>query len=385
MRNEDDNGGSPPARRRPSRWHAPIWWANGLAVIALLLSYLSIRISPTTFWPLALFGIAYPYILVANLLCIGWWLLFRRKRVLPSLLAILLGWSHVGEYVQFFGNDRAPADAPRPFKVMSYNVRLFDLYNWTHNKETHDRIMALLRQEHPHILCMQEYLKVPKGDPLGSREQLLGEFGYTASAEAYTARTKYDQSFGIAIFSTMPIIAKGTIHFPDDLNNLCLWADVVVGADTARIYTAHLASLRFGDQDYRFMREIEQGGGRDSLRSAGPRIVGRLRDAFIRRAAEVAKITAHMADCPYPVVYCGDLNDTPMSYSYHELREAGLEDAFVESGTGFGHTYIGAFPSFRIDHILHAPRVTSWAFRTVPNALSDHHPVTAWMAITPRR
>ena len=383
MRSEDDKAGAP-SRRRLSRWHAPIWWANGLAVIALLLSYLSIRISPATLWPLALFGIAYPYILAANGLCIGWWLLFRRKRMLPSLIAILLGWPHVGEYVQVFGNSDAPDEAKRPFKVMSYNVRLFDLYNWTHNKETHDRIMDLLRREQADILCMQEYLKVPKGNTLSTRERLLGEFGYKASAETYTAHTKYDMDFGIAIFSKLPIIAKGAIHFPDDLNNLCIWADVVAGADTVRIYTAHLASLRFGDQDYRFMREIEQGGGRDSLGSAGPRIMGRLKDAFIRRAAEVAKITAHMADCPYPVIYCGDLNDTPMSYSYHELREAGLEDAFVESGRGFGHTYIGAFPSFRIDHILYGRRVNTWDFRTLPDELSDHHPVTAWMAIAPR-
>lgn len=380
MRSEE---AKPPARRRPSRWHTPIWWANGLAVIALLLSYLSAHVNPATFWPLALFGIAYPYILAANLLCIAWWLLFRRKRIWPSLIAILLGWTHVGEYVQLFGDRERPKDAAVPFKVMSYNVRLFDLYNWTHNKQTHDEIMDLLRVEDPDILCIQEFLDAD-GETQDSRAQLLGDFRFTHCADAYTAHTKYGQHFGIAIFSTRPIIAQGTIHFPDDLNNLCLWADVVIGDDTARVYSAHLASLRFGDQDYRFIRTIEEGGGRDSLGSAGPRIVARLKNAFIRRAAEVAQITAHMARSPHPVLYCGDLNDTPMSFSYHELRAAGLQDAFVESGRGFGHTYIGAFPSFRIDHILHAPGIRSWDMRTLPDELSDHRPITAWMAFKRR-
>jgi len=82
-----------------------------------------------------------------------------------------------------------------------------------------------------------------------------------------------------------------------------------------------------------------------------------------------------MATSPHPVIYCGDMNDTPMSYSYHELREVGLNDAFVESGRGIGHTYIGAFPSFRIDHILHDDRLVAWNFRTLPEDLSDHRAI----------
>lgn len=78
-------------------------------------------------------------------------------------------------------------------------------------------------------------------------------------------RTRGDQYMGIAIFSTWPIIDQGTIQFPDELNNLCLWADIVVQADTIRVYTAHLASLRFGDQDYEFIRHFELRSGSDSL------------------------------------------------------------------------------------------------------------------------
>lgn len=363
------------ARRKVLRWHRPIWWANGAAVAALLLSYLSTRMDPASFWPLAFFGIAYPFLLLANLLCIGWWLLFRRKRILPSLLAILLGWGFLGDYVQLFGRHAPAAPVRTPFTLMSWNVRLFDLYNWTHNQQTRDEIMELIRVEDPDILCLQEFLDVSNGNPMEVKDTLLSSYRFTACADAYTVHARGDLDIGIAIFSTWPVIGHGTIHFPDDLNNLCLWADIAVGADTIRVYTAHVASLRFGDEDYEFIRSIEQGTARDSLSTAGSRVLGRIKGAFLRRSAEVAKIAAHMALSPWPVVYCGDLNDTPMSYSYHRLLRTGLTDAFTESGIGFGHTYIGDIPSFRIDHILHDKHFTAWDFRTLPDELSDHRAI----------
>jgi endonuclease/exonuclease/phosphatase family metal-dependent hydrolase len=155
----------------------------------------------------------------------------------------------------------------------------------------------------------------------------------------------------------------------------------VLGTDTVRVYNAHLASIRFGDEDYRFMRQLDADTDGDSLAHGGKRIAGRLKDAFIRRTTEVEIIARHMRKCPHPILYCGDLNDTPMSWGYHHLRDLGLDDAFVESGSGIGHTYIGAFPSFRIDHILHSEVLRSWDFRTVPDELSDHRAITCRVAV----
>jgi endonuclease/exonuclease/phosphatase (EEP) superfamily protein YafD len=95
----------------------------------------------------------------------------------------------------------------------------------------------------------------------------------------------------------------------------------------------------------------------------------------------VAKLVEHIRISPWPVVYCGDLNDTPMSYSYHLLRKAGLEDAFVESGQGIGDTYIGDLPSFRIDHILHGGPFAAWGFRTLPDELSDHRAIITHLGL----
>ena len=367
-------------KKRPSRWHRPIWWLNLLAVGALLLSYLSIRVDPGTFWPLAFFGMAYPFLLVAHVLCLIWWFLFRRKRMWLSGLALLLGFGHVGEFVQFSGDTDQPEAARTPFKVMSWNVRIFDLYNWNHSIQTREEMLELIRVEDADILCMQEFLNEENGSEPPVREQLLADYRFTHKADEYTAHTKYGHHFGIATFSTYPIVLKGVIHFPDDLNNLCLWTDIRIGTDTVRVYNAHLASLRFGDQDYRFMKDVE-GATTQQLEQGGKRIARRLKSGFIRRAAQMKKIAAHMEQSPHPVIWCGDMNDTPMSYSYHQLRELDLRDAFVESGQGVGHTYIGAFPSFRIDHIMAGPELVCWNMRTLPEELSDHRPLTCWMAL----
>jgi endonuclease/exonuclease/phosphatase (EEP) superfamily protein YafD len=89
-----------------------------------------------------------------------------------------------------------------------------------------------------------------------------------------------------------------------------------------------------------------------------------------------------MAGSPHPVVFCGDINDVPMSYGYHMLRK-GRQDAFRESGRGRGGTYVGALPSLRIDHILHDGAIASWGFITHPEELSDHRAISCLIAPRP--
>ncbi|MCB0778469.1 MAG: endonuclease/exonuclease/phosphatase family protein, partial [Flavobacteriales bacterium] len=91
-------------------------------------------------------------------------------------------------------------------------------------------------------------------------------------------------------------------------------------------------------------------------------------------------IVDHMQDSPHPVLYCGDMNDVPMSYGYARLREL-LDDAFVESGRGTGGTYIGDLPSLRIDHILFGEGLEAWDFNTLGDELSDHRAITTYIGL----
>jgi endonuclease/exonuclease/phosphatase family metal-dependent hydrolase len=81
------------------------------------------------------------------------------------------------------------------------------------------------------------------------------------------------------------------------------------------------------------------------------------------------------------VVVCGDFNDTPNSYTYHQISK-GLNDAFREAGSGIGTTYVGKIPFLRIDYILYSKeRFDPLYFKVIRKNLSDHYPVVSTLKI----
>lgn len=105
------------------------------------------------------------------------------------------------------------------------------------------------------------------------------------------------------------------------------------------------------------------------------RIISRLNNAYIKRSKQVEIILSKIEQSPYPVLVCGDFNDTPVSYTYRKMTKE-LWDAFVESGNGTGSTYIGMFPFLRIDYILHSKELNAYQFETHSEELSDHHAIS---------
>jgi endonuclease/exonuclease/phosphatase family metal-dependent hydrolase len=108
---------------------------------------------------------------------------------------------------------------------------------------------------------------------------------------------------------------------------------------------------------------------------SGQRIMKRLKIAFEKRAIQAETICQHISASPFPVLLCGDLNDTPVSYCYRQFNDL-LYDAFVESGNGIGQTYVGEVPSNRIDYIFYDASFKSANFETHQVYHSDHKPVS---------
>lgn len=371
-----------PRSRTPTRlFLRPVWWVNCGLVILLLLTYLSPHIDPKWLWMPALLAFTYPYQVLVHLGLITFWLLLRWRRALLSIAAVLVGWGHVGEHFKLFGHSDPPAGIRgTPVKLMSWNVRLFDLYNWTQNDRSREAIFRLLAEEDAHILCLQEYYNNPLVPRYHTARVLVEEMKYAHVHDRYSLRLRDGQQFGIATFSKHPIVGRGHVELPENPNNQCIWTDIVIASDTVRVYNAHLASYHFGDGDHAFLAELSTDMDPALLEEGGRRILRLLRKGVRSRSHEVKLIVAHMRTSPHPVVYAGDLNDVPMSYSYHRLRTL-LDDAFVESGRGTGGTYIGELPRMRIDHILHDARIASWDFITHPEERSDHRAVSCQLAV----
>ena len=83
----------------------------------------------------------------------------------------------------------------------------------------------------------------------------------------------------------------------------------------------------------------------------------------------------HVETSPYPVIVCGDFNDTPLSYTYNQFNKS-LIDAFRNCSSGIGPTYIGRVPAGRIDYIFHSKSLNSMDFKIQEGEYSDHRAVS---------
>ena len=303
------------------------------AAVALLLSYLAAYVNPATFWLLAFFGLAYPFLLLTNFLFIIYWILVSKKKYLLSLVVVLVGWNHIWGTVQFNFNSEKE-DGTNTVKVMSYNVRLFDLYNWTDNKEKRNQIFDLIKKEAPEIICLQEFFHSDEKGYFTTLDTLVKLQDASYYHAEYTATVQDKYYFGIATFSKHPIVKRGKVEFEEkqSANNDCIFTDIKINEDTIRVYNMHLASIHFGYDDYRFLEEIGEVEAEEQIQG-GKQIIKRLKKAFIKRAAQADKIAEHISSSPYPVIVCGDFNDSSSSYAYHSIS-SGLNDAYRESGIG---------------------------------------------------
>ncbi len=352
---------------------------NIFVALSLLLSYLAPLTSPTVFSLIEFFGLAYPFILGLNFLFVFIWLFTWKKQIFISLIPVLLGWNQVGKFTQIHLNQKENLSGDE-IKIMSFNVRVFDLYNWTGNTQTRNKIFSLVKEESADILCFQEFFYSEQKNYFNTLDTLL-QFQKAKFFHAEYTKTVLDtHHFGIATFSRFPIIKRGKVEFASMGNNICIFSDIKINNDTIRVYNAHLASLHFAKSDYKFLDEIAQVETGEQMKGI-KQIYFRIKIALEKRTRQADAIALHISNSPYPVIFCGDFNDTPMSYAYATISNK-LKDAFMESGNGFGTTYIGKFSPFRIDYILHSKSLGSSGFETIPEELSDHYPISCNIRLT---
>lgn len=310
----------------------------------------------------SLLGLAYPYLLIANLCLLPYWI-FRWKRTAWAVLTVtLLG---IPAFTTYYGTARVQDREPKAdLSVLSYNVRYFDAYGWSNDKNTSSKLFGYLNAYRGDLICLQEFNLKP-GSP---EEQTVVKRLHTYPYHYIHGTT--------AIFSRRKILRHDYLTFPATHRAAGIYCDLKTAKDTVRLYSVHLESFRLGEKERAFMKEIGQGINGNQLSDGTRHLIARLTAANKRRARQAAQIRSHIAHSPHPVVLCGDFNDTPLSYTYREIKN-GLKDAFIECGRGIGNTYIGELPSFRIDYILHSPRLKAVSYLRDTVTFSDHYPIRA--------
>lgn len=360
-------------RRRVKGFNRFILGANYLAIVCLLGAIAAKHISPSLFWIPAFFGLAFPYLFLLNLFFVIYWFALFKPVFGFGLAALLIALPTAGGFVQFSFYQKAPES--KELKLTSYNCMLFDLYNWSKNRESRAGILESLAQTDPDILCLQEfYTSEEKGD-FNNIDTIRKILGTPYVHTAFTTTLRKHDHWGVATFSRYPVINEGKMLFNTKSNNICMFTDIVVNHDTVRVYNIHLQSISFSWRDHKFYEDVmskETEGRLEGSRN----ILRRIKRAFIKRTEQVEMIVSHMKTCRYKIIVCGDFNDTAASYSYQRLS-AGLNDAFTSKGNGFGRTYAGKWPQFRIDYILYDNRIICSSYERSDETFTDHFPISA--------
>ncbi len=369
-------------QKRKNSWPTRIiLLLNILFVIPLVIAYFSPVVHPDTSIIPALFALFYPILIIVNMLFMLYWIVRLRFYFLISLLAL------AGGYNLFFrafalNNDEKPVGSyDDALKIVSYNVRLFDQYKWTggQNYFTRNSVFEFTISQQADVVCFQEFFH--------GTEKTFPTIGpYVEMSETKNYHVDYvlvkgndEKHYGLATFTRFPILNKGNIRFENSSSNSGIYTDILFNADTIRIFNFHLESVRLNRADHQFVSEIVDPGAAGNS-SSSKVIIRKVSQAIQRRAKQAEKVSRIISQSPYPVIVCGDFNDTPLSYAYHTISN-GLRDAFVEIGSGVGATYAGGIPFLRIDYMLHSDALEAFRFEKHQVTHSDHYPISCYFKL----
>ncbi|EGV44381.2 endonuclease [Bizionia argentinensis JUB59] len=329
-----------------------IYLLNGLLAFLLLLSYLLPFAPPKTFALLSVLSLGVPFLMLLNVIFCLYWVLKLKKQLILSLVVLIVGYFSFGSLYKFSSIEEIEHD--NELKVMNYNVRLFNVYDWISDNEIQDKMLSLIKRKAPDVLSIQEYHPHPKVD--------LSFFKYK-----FEKLSGNKVQYGQVILSQYPIINSGSIEFPDTDNN-AIFADIVKANDTIRIYNIHLQSLKIDTNIDNLNQEDSE------------RLLKQTKKTFVKQQFQTELFLKHKKASPYKMIITGDFNNTAFSYVYKELK-GDLNDAFIQAGNGFGRTYDFKFFPIRIDFILSDPSFEITNFKTIDDKHSDHYPIMATLKL----
>lgn len=360
-------------------WKKFLLGINLIVAFFLLASVTASRVSPEKLWILQLLANLFPAFLFINIAFIIYWGIRKNRFAFISSIIILIGYDKCKQLYQPGLLKVEVMQPQQAFKVLSYNVRLFDLYNWTGNQKTRSGILDFFKQEQPDLLCLQEYFHSDVGN-FQNNDTICTIIHAGYSTIKYGLTLRKTNHWGLATFSKFPIINEGTVFYEEGKSNFCIYSDIKIGKKIIRVYNVHFQSNHFKQNDYEFLENPDSLEANKNKWKSMLNIVRRLKTAAVKRSKQADELNLHMAACPYPIILCGDFNDPPFSYTYQSLTNS-LEDAFIEKGEGFGSTYINLPIKFRIDYILHSKQIQTHSFQVKKGKLSDHYPIQSWMSL----
>jgi len=289
-----------------------------------------------------------PVLLFINFLFLIYWILKFDLRFIFSFLILLV---YLDKPISFFETDKL-VDNKEGLHIMSYNVRLFNHYNWIKDVSVEEKIKLFINKNNPEFIAVQEFH--------GDYKELMSDFKYSHFGFN-------EGSVGLAIFSNKKIINKGEV-LSNDERKIAIYVDFIEKNDTLRLYNSHFKSYNLNPKSFKADKE--------TLKD----IIDKAKLVYKIQNKECLILVDHMKKSPYPLLLAIDLNNTPDSFVYNKINELYV-DSYNQKGYDFGATYRFNFLPIRIDYIFYSKFIKANSYKIHNVKLSDHKPISVFFNI----
>ncbi|MRG46388.1 hypothetical protein GFS24_14795 [Chitinophaga sp. SYP-B3965] len=351
-------------------------WSNVLLAIGLLLSFFIPFTNPATFWLGGFAGLPFPFFWIACVCFIPLWIVYRRKYWLISLLAVAVTVTGVCSTWGFhlFGGNKTASD--NSFTLMTYNCSSMGIKGYKEVPEVRNRMYEELQKASPDVLCLQEFYSNTNPDKPNNFDSIRKMLNYPYHYFVRSLIHWDTWHYGTVIFSRFPIIDTMRVKMFDGPGGPgsedLIAASLLIKGDTIRIMSAHLASYKLKEDDYKTVAsaEVHKAHG----------LLYKMRRTFKLRSDQANRVRNEIDRSRHPLIMVGDFNDVPVSYTYRAIR-GDLQDAFLKEGSGFGRTFSAISPTLRIDYILPDKMFHVEDFAIYRRRGFEHFPIMARLSI----
>lgn len=348
-----------------------------LLIGVFLTGYAAPYLSPRYFWWTDLFAVFVPGLgMVVALLsvwfCVQGYLESNWRRIaLGGLLCVLLV-VRFGDGLAAWGPSVAEASALR---VMTFNVPP----TFVRDAPQAASLRALVRQESPHVLALQESkITVSKdGETTGPR-----------TSSAIRAVLKEPGAYSLPQWHSAPSLISQPVVGRVVLDSISVHSLPPDGQKNARARYTRTTFTWQGRPAVLYNVHLHTVGSRRpwtmvpaewTMPRRWMQFLRAYRNGALRRAQQARLIRRRIEREERPVIVVGDFNSTPHQWAYRHIAK-GLQSAVNRRVRGWGGTFPTRYPLVQIDHIVADPAWQVTMARIPPSGspkVSDHRPVVA--------
>lgn len=346
------------------------------AILVLFSSFLAWRVSPQKTNLFSYLGIIFGFTLFVNICCLILWIYIKNwKMIFISIIALILCYKPITTFFPF--NLTSPEVPEKVIKVLTYNVEGFR-NEVAKDAEDHP-VLEYIAKTDADIVCLQEYMISKTGHSMITQKdinRILNKYPYH-SITGLESSGRY-HIYGLACFSKYPIENTHEVIFDNSYNGAAVYT-INIDDSLYTVVNTHLESNQITAQDKKLYSNFIQNKDSVKLDEVTSNIRTRLGRAYRKRAQQVQKINSYLeSQTTEGTIICGDLNDTPISYTYHQLK-GDLKDSYSTTAFGPSITYNKDFFLFRIDYIFHSKDLKAYKTKIDRVRYSDHYPLYTFL------